>query len=101
MLGICSEEEISVVQQVLSPTKEKIVQGYLVDIIDVQDRKAADGTTTATMILQDFQGRRYERSVPEGTIVINATDNLSEKSNRHFPVVDASGLVLSPQGKKK
>ena len=93
VLGICSEEEISVVKNVLSPANEKIIKGYFVDI---QDTDSQTGHR-ATMILQDLKGKRYERTVPEGTIIINATDNLSEKSNRHFPVVDETGLVLSPQ----
>ena len=107
VLGVTSEEEMDIVRQVLTPTNERITHGYLVDIVDHgvhgdggtdEMASTSSGTSfTTAMRLRDLEGNEYLRNVSDGTIVINATDNLVESSNRFMPVIDSSGLVLSPQ----
>jgi len=101
VLGISSTEEINVVRQILSPPTDKIVKGYLVDVIDDDDASSSSSSSSSTgvrLLLRDLSGKHFDRSSPQGTIIINATDNLTEENaNRFVPVIDSSGLVLSPQ----
>merc|ERR1711865_854437 len=90
VLGISSEEEIAVVAEALHPTADKVVKGYLVDVID----GVCGGPE---LVLRTLAGAEYTRSVPIGTFIINATDNLNDSANCFDPVVDESGLVLNPQ----
>ena len=101
VLGIMSSEEIKVVGQVLSPPSDKIIKGYLIDVVD-DDEAVIDGEGArdggVRMLLRDLNGNEVDRAAPQGTIIINATDNLTEaNANRFGPVIDSSGLVLSPQ----
>merc|ERR1719171_2523137 len=57
VLGICSREEVSNVKAILSPVdskteEEKIIKGYLVDIVNKEEQNRGAGRGGATLALK-------------------------------------------------
>lgn len=92
ILGLLSQEEGDTVSAALSPAEERIIKSYLVDIVDDTGDEG-----TVRMVLQDFDGEQYDRIIPAGSFVVNATDHISVTSNHFEPVLSDDGLVCCPQ----
>jgi len=91
ILGVCSQEEVSLVKEALRPPEEKIIKAHLVDIVDehgdpVLQLRALDGRT------------HFTRNIERGSFVINCTDHIPFGEGQHEPVLSDDGLVLTPQG---
>jgi len=91
--GIASQVEVSTLRDdLLSPPEEKVVKGHLVSL--TPQGPSNDMTFTVRML----DGTTLHRPIPDGSFVINCTDNIGESANEHDPIVSDDGLVLTPQG---
>lgn len=88
-LGTCSNTEIKVVKNALSPTQEKVIKAHLMDVV------SEDGVPL--LKLRSLDGASvFHRKIPVGSFIINCTDNIPAQ-DRHEAVLSVDGLVLRPQ----
>lgn len=104
-LGICSEHEIRVIKDLLSPPNEKIVKGHLIDVVE------HESNLMLKVRMLDAQIKMFP--TPPGSFIVNATDNRAFGANvrqiEHVqgelidgvqafePILSSDGLVLAPQ----
>lgn len=93
ILGLLSQEESDTVAAALSPAEERIIKSYLVDVVDDTGDEG-----TVRMVLQGLEGGpQFDRIIPAGSFIVNATDHISVASNNFEPVLSDDGLVCCPQ----
>merc|ERR1712150_377644 len=92
VLAICSSKEVAAVKKILSPAKEKITKGHLIDIIDNGEGRSPQ------MLLRSVDGKGdFTKSIEEGSFIINCTDHMQPSGFGPILSEDEGCLVLRPQ----
>eukprot|EP01052_Picozoa_sp_SAG31_P006884 SAG31_NODE_322_length_17726_cov_18.070006_14_plen_256_part_00 len=91
VLGVCSEEEMSTIKSVLTPTEDRVIKGHITDIVESTTAKGS-----LVMKMRDLHGNSFDHVTAHGTFVVNCTDHISS-GLLHEPILSSAGKVLAPQ----
>lgn len=92
-LGVCSSWEVESIRETLHSAPNKIIKGYLKDIVVSHNNKLC------LKLLALNTHMETQKEIEDGTFIVNCTDNLGFNNPTVFdPIVSNDGKVLSPQG---
>mmetsp|Transcript_11331 Transcript_11331/g.13390 ORF Transcript_11331/g.13390 Transcript_11331/m.13390 type:complete len:610 (+) Transcript_11331:95-1924(+) len=110
-LGVCSRAEIAIAKAALTPHQDKVVKAYIRDVVDGPDGPVMEFSALDSKIKEGKEekihtggglitgaAKTFERKLPEGSFIVNATEHIALAGKREFqPIIDEDGIVLCPQ----